>query len=87
MISVEYSSDFIRIFKKFNSARAYEVRERIEEFRNPKNHQRLKVHKLKGRMKDLCAFLVNYKDRIIFEWSKDKKTTYLIDIGDHSVYE
>ena len=87
MISVEYSSDFLRTHKKFSHAFKAEIKERIEEFRNIHNHQKLKVHKLSGQMKGLYAFSINYRDRIIFEWSKDKKTAYLIDIGDHSIYE
>ena len=87
MLRLVYSPDFIRKYKKFNSAAGYEIKERLEEFKNPSNHQKLKVHKLKGTMKGQYAFSLNYRDRVIFEWSKDKKTAHILDVGDHSIYE
>jgi plasmid maintenance system killer protein len=87
MLRLVYSPDFVRTHKKFSHAFKEEIKERIEEFRNIQNHQKLKVHKLNGRMKGLYSFSINHRDRVVFEWSKDKKTAYLIDIGDHSIYE
>lgn len=87
MISVEFSSDFVRTFKKLSVALRSEIKEKIEEFKDPKNHSRLKVHKLQGRMKGSFAFSVNFSYRVIFEWSKNKKTAYLFDVGNHSIYE
>jgi mRNA-degrading endonuclease YafQ of YafQ-DinJ toxin-antitoxin module len=87
MVHVEYSSYFIRKYKKLNLAFKTEILERIEEFKNPSNHQKLKVHKLTGAMGGSYSFSVNHSDRIIFEWSKDKKIARLYNIGDHSIYE
>lgn len=87
MVDLEYSSDFLGKYKKLEPALKEEVRERLEEFRDPRNHEKLKVHKLKGVMKGLLAFSVNYSDRIVFEWSKNKKTAYVLGVGDHSIYE
>ncbi len=87
MLAVEYSSDFVRRFKKLDSSLQEEALERIAEFKNLKNHVKLRVHKLKGSMAGLRAFSVNYRIRIVFEYAKNKKTAYLLDIGDHSIYE
>lgn len=87
MLTVGYAASFVRRYKKLDAASQREVKQRIEEFKDPANHQALKVHKLGGRLRGRSAFSVNFSDRIIFEWSKDKKTVYLFDIGDHSVYE
>ncbi|MDB5237282.1 MAG: hypothetical protein JWL88_384 [Parcubacteria group bacterium] len=87
MLTVGYAASFVRRFKKLTPALQREVKGRITEFKDPANHPALKVHKLSGRLKGRSAFSVNFNDRIIFEWSKDKKTAYLFDIGDHSVYE
>lgn len=38
-------------------------------------------------MKEQWAFSVNYSDRIVIYFSKDKKIAHLLDIGDHSIYE
>ncbi len=87
MLLVVYSSDFLRRFKKLSTSQQEEVIERIESFKDTGNHRTLRVHKLAGALRGLSAFSVNYRDRIIFQCSKDKKTVYLYDIGDHSVYE
>lgn len=87
MVTVGYAASFVRRYKKLDVALQREVKQRIKEFRNPANHQKLKVHKLGGRLRDKYAFSVNFTDRIVFEWSKDKKIAYLLDVGDHGVYE
>ncbi len=87
MLTVGYAASFVRKYKKLDAALKREVKERIEEFKDPANHPALKVHKLSGRLRGRSAFSVNFSDRIIFEWSKDKKTVYLLDVGDHTVYE
>lgn len=87
MIEIEYSSRFVRKFKKLERGLQDEVVTRIEQFTDLHNHSVLEVHKLTGALKGLYAFSVNYSDRIIFEWSKNKKIAYLLDVGDHTIYE
>lgn len=87
MLTVEYSSDFVRKYKKLAILQKEEVKARIEEFKNIDNHHKLRVHKLKGTLSGLFAFSVNYADRIVFGFSKDKKKAFLLDIGDHTIYE
>jgi mRNA-degrading endonuclease YafQ of YafQ-DinJ toxin-antitoxin module len=87
MLEVEYSSDFIRKYKKLPKLLKEEVKERIEYFKDTANHQKLRVHALKSELQGFSAFSINYRDRIIFQFSKDKKVAYLLNIGDHSVYE
>jgi len=87
MLSIGYAASFVRRFKKLDTSLQQEIKERIEEFKDLSNHSALRVHKLSGRMRGKSAFSVNFCDRIIFEWSKDKKTAYLLDVGDHGIYE
>jgi mRNA-degrading endonuclease YafQ of YafQ-DinJ toxin-antitoxin module len=88
MLSVEYTSEFIRIWKKLPSATQSEVKECIELFKDPINHSRLQVHPLKGKYKGWWSFSVDFSTRIIFMYApKDKSTVYLAKIGDHSVYK
>jgi len=87
MIEIEYSSYFVRKFKKLEPRAQDEGGERIELFCDIKNHARLEVHKLGGHMKGQWAFSVNFRDRIIFHWSADKQTAYLLDVGDHDIYK
>lgn len=65
-----------------------EALEKIELFRDPKNHVNLKVHKLKGRLNEGYSFSVNYKTRIVFTYTNKKpKGVELHAIGDHDVYD
>ena len=86
MIRIEYSSYFVRKFKKLDPALQDDVIEKIEKFKDSKNHRKLKVHKLGGKLKGQWAFSINFSDRIAFHFSLDKKTAYLLDVGDHSIY-
>lgn len=87
MLTVGYTASFVRRFKKLDAVLQREIKLRIEEFRDLSNHQKLKVHKIGGRLRGKHSFSINFSDRIVFEWSKDKKTLYLLDVGDHGVYE
>ena len=65
-----------------------EVLEKIELFRDPENHEVLKVHKLSSRLKDRYSFSVNYKIRIIFTYLPIKpQEVLLLAVGDHDVYD
>lgn len=87
MLDIEYSTRFVRKFKKLDPGLQDEVLEKIKQFRNQKNHRTLGVHKLTGDMKEQWAFSVNYHDRVVFYFGKNKKTAYLLDVGDHTIYE
>lgn len=87
MIEVGYTASFLRRYKKLDIPTQQEARVAIEKFKDRKNHSVLKVHKLSGVLTGKLSFSINFSDRIIFEWSKDKKTAYFLDIGDHGIYE
>lgn len=85
MIRVAYTPSFIKQAKALEVNVFGEAIRRIELFKNPKNHKILKVHKLHGRLKDCCAFSVNHRIRIIFEYV-GKSEVLLHDVGGHEVY-
>ena len=87
MIKIEYSSYFVRKFKKLEPGAQEEIIEKIGLFQNTQNHIKLKVHKLGGAMKGQWAFSVTFRDRIVFHFNTDKKTAYLLDVGSHDIYE
>ena len=62
-----------------------EVIEKIELFKNPENHQQLKVHKLHGQFKNCYSFSVNYKYRVLFSYVNATEVNILA-VGDHDVY-
>ncbi len=88
MIDIWYTREFLRAYAKLEPKLKDEVKRRIAEFRNPKNHASLAVHSLKGRMKGRRSFSVNYRYRIVFQYAdKTKSAAYLFEVGDHDVYE
>lgn len=85
---VHSKPSFLRALKKLHPALQEEALEKIELFGNTKNHKQLKVHKLKGELKNRHSFSVNYQYRILFQYlDKTKKEAVLLIIGDHDVYK
>ena len=85
MLSVVYKPGFLRSWKKLPSALQDEVLEKIELFKDPRNHQHLRVHKLHGPLAGSYSFSVNYQWRVVFEWLS-KREAVLLAVGDHDVY-
>ncbi len=85
-MEILYKPTFIRQFNRLEELLQDEVLEKIELFKNEKNHKQLKVHKLTGKLKNFYSFSVNYSYRIIFSY-ENKKSVVLFAIGDHDVYK
>lgn len=85
-MEILYKPTFIRQFNKLEELLQDEVLEKIELFKDKKNHKQLKVHKLTGKLKDFYSFSVNYSYRIVFLYENKKSVTFLA-IGDHDVYK
>ena len=83
---ISYKPSFVREFKKLPVELQEEAMERIDLFKDVKNHKKLKVHKLKGRLKDFHSFAVTYSHRIVFSY-ESKEEIVLIAVGDHDVYK
>ena len=86
MIQLLFKPTFIRQLNKLEDAFLPEVFEKIELFKDVKNHQSLKVHKLHGALSDYYGFSINYQTRIVFQYLT-KKEVVLMAIGDHDVYK
>ena len=63
-----------------------EAFERIELFKKVEHHQKLKVHKLKGRLSSHYSFSVTYSHRIVFSYESKNEVVFLT-IGDHDIYK
>ncbi|MCC6323755.1 type II toxin-antitoxin system RelE/ParE family toxin [Candidatus Nomurabacteria bacterium] len=85
-MEILYKPIFIRQFNKLEVNLQEEVFEKIELFKNAKNHKLLKVHKLKGKFEDCYSFSVNYSFRIVFSYDSKTRVQFL-SIGDHDVYK
>jgi len=86
MLSVFFKPSFIKKFNSLDKELQDEVIEKIELFKDTKNHKKLKVHKLHGELKEQWSFSVNYQFRIIFYYLS-KKEVVLLTVGDHGVYK
>lgn len=86
MIEIEYAPSFLKCLKKCEPKLQEETKEKIELFKNRKNHQLLKVHKLRGSFAGKLSFSVNYRYRIVFKWLSAGEVA-LLTIGDHTIYD
>ena len=85
MLEINYKATFVRSFDEMEISLQEEILEKIELFRDKNNHNKLKVHKLHGALKDCYSFSVNYKIRIVFQYLS-KKEVAILAVGDHEVY-
>ncbi|PIR47201.1 MAG: hypothetical protein COV07_00150 [Candidatus Vogelbacteria bacterium CG10_big_fil_rev_8_21_14_0_10_45_14] len=85
LLTVGYTSSFLRAYKKLEPALKEEVKNKIDEFKDRKNHQKLDVHKLHGRFRDCYSFSVDYKNRVVFEY-RDKNDVAILGVGNHNLY-
>ena len=85
-MEVSFSSSFKKTFKKLIKSTELEPNFwlRIDLFVTDPYNQKLKTHKLSGKLKDLWSFSLGYDLRVVFYFTKDKpKKAVLIDIGTH----
>ncbi len=85
-MDISYSPSFIKQYQKLPPLLQEEVLEKIELFKDRKNHSGLKVHVLHGKLSGYYSFSVNYAYRIVFEKNSNKEISFL-KIGDHSIYQ
>ena len=85
-MQISYKPSFLRDFKRLPKDLQEEAKERIDLFRDTKNHKKLKVHKLKGKLKEYYSFSVNYSHRIVITYETKQKIIFMA-IGDPDVYK
>lgn len=85
MIGLIYAPRFVRQFKRLPEELQEETFQKIDLFKNVKNHVILKVHKLHSKFSNSYSFSVNYKTRIVFDYVS-KTEVALLSIGDHYIY-
>lgn len=85
-MKIGYKPTFIKQYAALENSLRAEVKEKIELFKDEKNHRQLKIHKLKGKLSRYCSFSVNYKFRIVFNY-QSKSEAVLLAVGDHDVYK
>ena len=86
MLTISFKATFVKQMNKLEKALADEIFEKIELFKDVKNHKMLKVHKLHGGFSNCFSFSINYKTRIVFEY-ETKNGVIFLAIGDHDLYK
>ena len=84
-MKIYYSSKFEREYRKLpiKIKKVAEKKERI--FRKDPFDERLRTHKLTGRLKEFWSFSIDDKHRIIFEFV-DRNTIWFHSAGTHEIY-
>jgi len=85
-MKVVYTPSFVRMYKKLCESLKEETREKISLFEQDHTHSFLKVHKLKGSLKNRWSFSINYEYRIVFQYLSKSESVFLA-IGNHDVYK
>lgn len=85
-MEIIYSPQFARDYRRLPETTRRKAEEKEKIFRVNPFDNRLKTHKLSGRLADCFAFSIDYRYRIIFEFLDGKKLIFHA-IGDHSIYK
>ena len=85
-MQIEYSPKFLKQFKKLPREVKEGAIESEKLFRNNPFDQKLKTHKLNGRMKEYWAFSVSYHYRVGFTFVNGDLVRFHA-IGTHYIYK
>jgi mRNA interferase YafQ len=75
------STRFLRRAKKLRDPQAAMLRAALRRFASDATDPVLRVHKLKGELRDYWAFSVDEDLRVLFRWDGD--TAFLVNLGSH----
>ncbi len=84
-MEIDYSSRFVRQFKKLPQNVQEEALKREKLFRKNPFDPRLKTHKLSGTLKDFWAFSISYSYRIGFTFVQGDLVRFHA-VGTHDIY-
>ncbi|HBR81064.1 MAG: hypothetical protein UX09_C0050G0002 [Candidatus Uhrbacteria bacterium GW2011_GWE2_45_35] len=85
LFKILYSPEFKKDYKKLPLAAREQLKLKGALFEINPFHPRLRTHKLTGKLRELWAFLVDFRHRAIFEFL-DNDEILLLRVGDHSIY-
>lgn len=84
--SIRYAVKFVRNFKKLPIFIQKQASEKEAIFKKNAFDNKLKTHKLTGKLGNFYSFSVNYSYRIIFVFEKENEVIF-VDVGNHSIYK
>ena len=86
-MDISYSGKFIKQYRKLSNEVKKLFEEREEVFKIDNFDPKLKTHKLSGKFEGYLSFSINFKYRIVFEYTDEKKNIRFHTIGTHDIYE
>ena len=86
MLRIHVSSRFKRSFKKIPDLIKKDIESQIEIFLKHPFHQRLKTHKLHGKLDSYYSFYLRDGFRVLFDFISEN-IVLLINIGSHDDYK
>lgn len=84
-LTVHVTPHFERAFRKLSAQVQKLAAEKDAIFHSNPHDPRLKTHRLKGNLKALWSYSVDYSHRILFEFLSRNEVLYH-DIGTHDIY-
>ncbi|MEK7614138.1 MAG: hypothetical protein AAB428_00525 [Patescibacteria group bacterium] len=84
-MEILFTARFLRSLKKLPPDIQDDCHRAIDIFRKQSGVEKVKLHKLHGKMSGLHSFSANFLFRIIIK--KDKKKVYFMDVGSHTLYK
>jgi mRNA-degrading endonuclease YafQ of YafQ-DinJ toxin-antitoxin module len=85
MVKVLYSPKFKKAFRKVPVKIQVLVANKEQIFKKDPFYPTFKTHPLKGQLKGLFSFSINYQYRVLFRFREDKSVIFM-NIGTHSIY-
>lgn len=85
-MDVLYTPHFKRDAKRLPASLRPVVEKYLQLFMEDSRHPSLNVHKLRGSLKDIWAFSIDRRIRVLFEYVA-KDCVVFHAIGDHSIYD
>lgn len=86
IVSIHYNPSFEEEFQKLPISLQEKAVKKIKLFRENPFHPSLRLHKLKGKLKDFWSISIDEKYRIIFK-TLEEGIMLFVSIGTHAIYE
>lgn len=83
---IHYSTNFIRKWHKLTVSEKKQIKKKISIFQNNPFIPTLKTHKLRGKLSGYWSFSLDYKNRILFSFKKQREVLFY-DFGGHEIYK
>lgn len=84
-MEILFTARFLRSFRKLPLDVQDDCHRVINIFRKRDGVEKIKLHKLHGKMSGLHSFSVNFSFRIVIK--KEKGKVYFMDVGSHTLYK